>query len=106
MTNGQIISGYSEPPFKPQTNVDYKPGMMFGFNNRKVFTVKKQPTTKHNKTCPKPITYDEYYIIWGDQDIRIKLGCKELFSNYSAMNCSYEDSGNKSPSIKDFFMQE
>jgi hypothetical protein len=56
--------------------VDYKEGLMFGFKNRKVFNVKAKPSSKANKTNPKPITYDEYFIIWGNSDIRIKLGTK------------------------------
>ncbi len=74
MQNGQTIAGWSQPALQPKTDIDRKPGMMFAFNNRKVFYVKQQPSTKYNKTEPKPMTYDEYYIIWGNSDIRIRSG--------------------------------
>jgi len=63
---------------------------MFSFKNQKTFKVKRSPSSAANKTNPKPITYDEYFIIWGNSDIRIKSGTKELYSNYSTGNCSYE----------------
>lgn len=106
LANGQTIAGYSEPPFKPQTNVDYREGYMFAFKNRKTFTLKKQPTSKANKTIPKPITYDEYYIIWGNSDIRIRSGNKEIYSNYSTANCSYEEKGNPNAMVSDLFLQQ
>jgi hypothetical protein len=106
MKSGQIIAGYSQPPFKPKNNVDYKEGFMFAFKNKKVFTVKTQPTNKANKTIPKPITYDEYFIMWGNSDIRIKTGTQELYSNYSTGNGSYEEKGNKNSMVSDLFLQE
>ena len=106
MSNGQIIAGYSEPAFKPKTNVDFRTGFMFAFKNRKIFTVKKEPTTKFNKTQPKPITYDEYFLMWGNSDIRIKSGTNELYSGYATANCCYEERGNENSVVDDLFLQE
>ncbi len=106
MPNGQIIAGYSEPAIKPKAKVEYETGLIFGFKNRKVFTVKREKTSKSNKTVPKPYTWDEYWIIWGNADIRIRSGgSSELFSNYATANSSYEEKDNPNPSIVDLFMQ-
>ena len=105
MDNGQIIAAYTQPPFQKQLNVDYKPGLMFGVKNQRVFTLKMHPTNKFNKTNPRPITYDEYYIIWGNSDIRIKFGTTELYSGYGTSNCSFEERGNPNQGVADFFMQ-
>lgn len=106
MTNGQILAAYSDPEFKPQSKIDYRFGMMFAFTNRKVFTLKNQPSNKANKSIPKPITYDQYYIIWGNSEIRIKSGTNELYSNYSTGNCFYEEPGNDHPSVRDLFLSD
>ena len=106
MKTGQIIAGYSEQPFKPKNNVDYKQGFMFAFRNQKVFTLKKEPTTKTNKTLPKPFTYDEYFILWGNADIRIKTGTDELYSGYATANCAYEEKDNQNSTVNDLFLQE
>ena len=88
--NGQIIAGYSTPAFVPKTNVDFNEGYMFGLRNKKVFKTKKEPTNIQNQTNPRPITYDEYFLIWGNSDIRIKSGITELYSNYATPGCSYQ----------------
>lgn len=60
MQNGQIILAYSEPAFiKKMGNINYRPGMMLGLRNRKVFTVKREKTSKQNITDPRPIIWDE-----------------------------------------------
>jgi len=119
MTNGNYIIGFSEPAFKSQynnekfqslTNADYKPGLMFSVTPKgitRMFTVKKQPSSSANRTNPKSITCDPEYLIWGNSDIRIRLGPdkEELYSNYSTANCSYEEPGNNKPSVNDLFLQ-
>ena len=106
MKSGHVIACYSQPAFIPLTNVDYKEGFIFSFGNNKIFTLKKQPN-KINKANPKPITYDEYYITWGNSDIRIRSGKSyELYSSYLTPTCCYEEKGNKAPKMNDLFMQE
>ena len=80
---------------------------MFSLGNRKVFTLKTQPSNKTCNTHPKPITYDQYFIMWGNSDIRIRSGKSyELYSSYLTPTCCYEEKGNKNPRMTDLFMQE
>jgi hypothetical protein len=101
--NGQIIAGYSKPAFIPRSNTEFQEGHMFALRNKKVFKTKKEATNKYNQTKPRPITYDEFFLIWGNSDIRIKSGTNELFSSYGTANASYEEVGNEEPVIDDLF---
>jgi hypothetical protein len=101
--NGQIIAGYSKPAFVPKTNTEFQEGYMFALRNKKLFKTKKEATNKYNQTKPRPITYDEFFLIWGNSDIRIKSGTNELFSSYGTANASYEEVGNENPIIDDLF---
>ena len=62
--------------------------------NKKTFRVKREPSNNLARTNPKPITYDDYFLIWGNTDIRIRSGLDELYSNYATANGSYEEVGN------------
>jgi len=85
--------------------IDYRPGMMLGLRNRKVFTVKRQKTSKQNLTDPRPITWDEQYIIWGNTDLRLRMNSTEFYSNYATPNGSFEERDNKNKAeIEDLFM--
>jgi hypothetical protein len=68
--------------------------------------LKREPTIKGNKTLPKPITYDEYFIMWGNSDIRIKSGTDELFSAYATATGAFEEKGNEESVVADFLLQE
>ena len=104
MENGQTVIAYSEPAFKKNMgNIDGRPGMILGLRNRRVLTVKLQKTSPQNRTEPRPITWDENYIIWGNTDLRIRMNDTEFYSNYSTANCSFEERGNKDPRIIDLF---
>lgn len=71
---GQIIGGFSEAAYqKSNINCDFKKGLMLEFTNGKVFhTKQKRENSKGNKTISRPVSYDEFYIIWGNSDLRIK----------------------------------
>ena len=45
------------------------------------------------------MTYDQFYIIYGNAEIRIKTGQKTIFSNFAVNNGYYDAKGHK---INDF----
>ncbi len=92
--NGQIIAGYSNPPFNPKINTENKQGLIFGIKNRKIFTLKSGQNLNNLRKAPRPIIYDEFFIMWGNSDIRIKYGTTELFSSYGISMSFYEEIGN------------
>ncbi len=104
--NGQIIAGYSKPAFVPRENFEFQEGYIFGLKNKKMFRVKKSATSRHIKTNPRPITYDEHFLIWGNADFRLKFGSNYLYSNYATSSASYEELGNENPTVEDLLLFE
>lgn len=49
------------------------------------------------------ITYDEYFIIWGNSQIRIRFGEDLVFSNFGILNSYYD---NKRDRIDEFLGYE
>ena len=89
--NGQIIVAYSEPAFeKNMGNIKGKLGLIIGLGNRKIFTVKKEKA-KYETIEPRPITWDDDYVIWGNNDFRFRMKEKEIESDYSKRNCCYQE---------------
>jgi len=82
---GNIIGGYSESPFKFGV-VANKDGFIFNATNKNCFTLKTNNL--------RSITYDEFYIIFGNSEIRIKNLDDLLFSNFGISNGHYHPKGN------------
>ena len=61
-------------------------GLLMGLWNRKVFEVFP------NK---KPVIYDDYFIIFGNSEIRLKSQETKLFSNFGISNSYYNSEGAK-----------
>jgi hypothetical protein len=40
---------------------------------------------------PRPITYDEYYMIFGNSEIRLKFREDLLFSNFGTLGAFYDN---------------
>jgi hypothetical protein len=73
---------------------------MFGLRNKKVFKVKNQRTNGPN---PRSIIYDDWFIIWGYEDLKIRYDYTDVYSRYGTSVSSYEEVGNSNPSIEDLF---
>ena len=56
-------------------------------NNRKVYA----PLERNKRS----IVYDEYFVIWGNSEIRIKSQEKKVFSNFGLNNSYYKNNGDK-----------
>jgi hypothetical protein len=81
LKTGWTCGGYSEGAFIPRQHSN-KSGLIFSLTTRECFSLKQA-----NK---KAITYDEFYIIFGNSELRIKSQENKLFSNF-ALNSSYYD---------------
>lgn len=60
-----FIAAFSEGPFYPKMVSKYD-GLIISITNRKVFS----PVVKNEKA----IVYDEYFVIFGNSELRIKTG--------------------------------
>jgi hypothetical protein len=61
--SGEVFGGWSEGPFYPKMTSD-RNGIIFSLTNRKCYDL-----AQHNK---KAISYDDYYIIFGNSEIRLR----------------------------------
>jgi hypothetical protein len=56
--------------------------------HKKCFGLKTQ---KENKPRPKPIGWEEHYLIWGNSELRIRFGETLMYSNFATNNGFYDN---------------
>lgn len=85
---GKLIAGYSEEAFDSNgTKKGY--GMLLSLWGRKMFPIKEK----------KAISYDDYFIIFGNSELRIKSLEFTIFSNFGISNGYFDNRGEKVQSI-------
>ncbi len=77
MVNGYYFACYSEAAFEQNSKVK-KDGLIISITNRDVFSL-----VSNDK---KAITYDDYYLIFGNSEVRIKNQEDKVFSNFGIGN--------------------
>jgi hypothetical protein len=82
LRNGLIVAGFSSDPFIPNTRGTK--GLILSITNEKVFKLK--PNNK------QATIYDEFFLIFGNSELRFKTGEGKLFSNLGVNN-GYFDAG-------------
>ena len=84
MINGYFVAGYAEGIFKPRSPSD-KSGLIMSLTNQKCYQL-----VQRNK---KSIGYDDFFVIFGNSEIRIKSQQKKIFSNFGLSNSYYRHNG-------------
>lgn len=79
-----MLAGFTEGGFRPKKISD-KSGLLFSLTNRKMFVL-----VEENK---KAITYDDYYLIFGNSEIRLKNLEKKIFSNFGISSSYFNNRG-------------
>jgi hypothetical protein len=87
LANGHFIAGFTEDSLQTDKRQSQKTGLIMSLTNREVFTLAEQ-----NK---RAATYDEYYIIFGNSEIRIKSQEKRVYSNFGISNSYFKSRGHK-----------
>ena len=90
--SGMYFGGYSESPIKKEEkdkkeskeNPEVRLGILMSITNRKVFPLIKGK---------RPVTYDNYFMIFGNSEIRLKQGETKVFSNFGIANGFYSPQG-------------
>ena len=82
--SGFYLSGYSENPLvgpkSPNKNTVSKGGVIMSLSNRKSFPLLNGKNS---------MTYDEFFLIFGNAEIRIKHGEDKVYSNLGIMAARY-----------------
>ena len=90
LPNDYFIGGFSEGGFEPKAVSD-KDGLLFSITNRLVF-----PLLNANS---RAIANDEYFLVFGAAEIRIKTHENKIFSNFGINQAAYNSGGH---SVVDF----
>lgn len=93
LANGLIVGGYSGSPIEKDTNnTSCNKGFLFSFENLTTYLPKAD--NQH------PVaTYDDYFLVIGNSEIRIRAHEKKIYSNFGANNGIFNTGGKK---VKDF----
>jgi hypothetical protein len=74
-------------------------GLIISFNNRKsylLFNHKNYPNKDpRDKRLMRGMTYDKFYLIIGNAEIRVKTGENVVFSNFGISNAFFHSKGDK-----------
>jgi hypothetical protein len=80
---GLFLGAYTESAFHPELTAD-KQGIIMSISQQKVFPVLEGK---------RPITYDSFYLIIGNSEIRLKQGEQKVFCNFGINNGHYNSKG-------------
>lgn len=81
---GRLIAGYSAEAFvSGATNKGY--GLLLSLSNQKYFVIKDK----------RAITYDDFFMIFGNSELRLKTQEFKLFSNFGIPSGYFDSKGEK-----------
>ena len=86
LANGYVLGAWTQGSYHPKMVSD-KDGLIFSLTNKKVFELREL-----NK---RAIAYDDFFLIVGNSEIRLKSQDKKLFSNFAISNGYYNNRGEK-----------
>lgn len=84
-----MIAGYSTEAFSPN-GIKGGLGLILSLWGQMTFEVKQKQ---------RAISYDDYYLIFGNSELRLKSLEQKLFSNFGIANSYYDPKGEKVISI-------
>lgn len=84
INSGQYVAAYSEGALIPKKNSS-KDGLIISLTNQKYFTL-CVPNSRAT-------VYDDFYLIFGCAEIRIRLNELKIFSNFGMINVAYNTRG-------------
>lgn len=87
ISNGTIIGGFTVYPVDPERIHRPGRGFLFSLTGRKVYPLRTQPKLP-------VVSYDNYFFLFGNAEIRLKSQEKKVFSNFGIANSTF-DNGNE-----------
>ncbi len=91
--NGLIMGGYSHTPIEKGRTDKHEKAMLFELTRKKKYMTKKEVKSS-------VVPFDDFYIIFGNSEIRIKGNETKLYSNFGASTGIFEVGNDK---VEDFF---
>ena len=91
LKNGQVVAGFSISPFV--SGCVGTDALIMGVSKKLVFYPKKN--------VPRTIAYDDFFIIFGNSDLRFKSNNLGVFSNLGVNNGYFDAKGNNASALFD-----
>lgn len=70
-----------------------KGGLLVSVTNNESYQLRKP--NKDQKITYKGMIYDSYFVIYGNAEIRVRIGYKTVFSNFGVNNSYFDPRGHK-----------
>ncbi len=86
LLNGYFLAAWTQGGFKPKTVSD-RDGLLFSLTNRRAF----EPA----KPNARVVAYDDFFIIFGNSELRLKTQDNKVFSNFGVNNGYFNSRGEK-----------
>lgn len=83
LTNGHVVAGFSVSPFNPKCSGS--DAIIIGVSKKQVFFLKTNQK--------RSIAYDEFFIIYGNGELRFKSNNLAIFSNIGINNGYFDSRG-------------
>ena len=72
-----------------------KGGLLVSVTNNESYTLFEKKSGMANSANIRGMTYDQFFAIYGNAEIRIKTGLQTIFSNFGVNNAFYNSRGHK-----------
>jgi hypothetical protein len=88
LANGTIIGGFTATPFLAERvpNGNRGQGFLFSLTAEKTFKMRIDPRQSIT-------TYDHFFLILGNAEIRLRAGEKKVFSNFGIATSTFDNVG-------------
>jgi len=99
--NVYLATYYSGKYTKSETMIH--PGLIFALTNNKIFELHTPVTNPTTNRAFRGMIYDEFFMIWGNAEVRIRANDKILFSNFGIAASFFNPRGKK---VNDLICEE
>lgn len=93
-TKNAVIAGYYPYCYKDK-EVMNKGGLLVSVTNDQSYTLNEEKTRNKDASNFRGMTYDTYYAIYGNAEMRVKTGERKVFSNFGINNAFFNGRGHK-----------
>lgn len=97
LANGNFLAAYTEDSFQPKKTSQGE-GLIISLTRQEVFTLIERRR--------RAITYDDYFLIFGNSQVRLRSGQNKVFSNFAISNSYFNPRGKRVSDILGGSIQE
>lgn len=84
LTNGTVIGGFTVYPIDEKNVMKPGKGFLFNLSYKKAYFLRNDPKLP-------VVSYDSYYYLFGNAEIRLKSQERKVFSNFGIANSTFDN---------------